>query len=213
MKSLAVVLLNYNGIELLKKFLPKVLEYSLEAEVVVIDNNSTDNSLEIVNLFSDRTDIIIKNNSNYTPGSSINLGVLQASRKYILILSAHAQITSFKFEEVIKNLEQNISVFGKQIPIYKGKKITPRYIWNHFIDEKVINMFSKSENRYFFHNAFSFFKTSTLIEYPFNESFPGKEDRFWAENIINKGNNLLYNPNLVCNHFYTSRGATWKGIG
>ena len=213
MKSLAVVLLNYNGIELLKKFLPKVLKYSLEAEVVVIDNNSTDNSLEIVNLFSDRTDIIIKNNSNYTPGSSINLGVLQASRKYILILSAHAQITSFKFEEVIKNLEQNISVFGKQIPIYKGKKITPRYIWNHFIDEKVINMFSKSENRYFFHNAFSFFKTSTLIEYPFNESFPGKEDRFWAENIINKGNNLLYNPNLVCNHFYTSRGATWKGIG
>ena len=37
MKSLAVVLLNYNGIELLKKFLPKVLEYSLKGIIVVND--------------------------------------------------------------------------------------------------------------------------------------------------------------------------------
>ena len=213
MDNISVIIRNKNEEEYIGFAIQSCLDFFDKPEIIIVDNNSTDNSLEIVNLFSDRTDIIIKNNSNYTPGSSINLGVSQASRKYILILSAHAQITSFEFEEVIKNLEQNISVFGKQIPIYKGKKITPRYIWNHFIDEKVINMFSKSENRYFFHNAFSFFKKSTLTKYPFNESFPGKEDRFWAENIISKGNNLLYNPNLVCNHYYTSRGATWKGIG
>ena len=45
MKSLAVVLLNYNGIDLLKQFLPKVLEYSPEAIVAVIDNKSTDDSV------------------------------------------------------------------------------------------------------------------------------------------------------------------------
>ncbi|MDA8704219.1 glycosyltransferase [Flavobacteriaceae bacterium] len=213
MDNISVIIRNKNEEEYIGFAIQSCLDFFKKPEIIIIDNNSTDNSLEIVNLFSDRTDIIVKNNSNYTPGSSINLGVSQASRKYILILSAHAQITSFDFEEVIKNLEQNISVFGKQIPIYKGKKITPRYIWNHFIDNKVKNMFSKSENRYFFHNAFSFFEKSTLIEHPFNESFPGKEDRFWAENIINKGNNFLYNPNLVCNHYYTSRGATWKGIG
>jgi GT2 family glycosyltransferase len=45
MKSIAVVLLNYNGIALLKQFLPKVVEYSPEASISVIDNKSNDESL------------------------------------------------------------------------------------------------------------------------------------------------------------------------
>mgnify|MGYP000662593204 FL=1 len=45
MKSLAVVVLTYNGIKLLEKFLPKVVDYSPEARVVIIDNASTDGSV------------------------------------------------------------------------------------------------------------------------------------------------------------------------
>ena len=41
MNSLAVVILNYNGIKLLEKFLPNVVDYSPEAHVVIIDNAST----------------------------------------------------------------------------------------------------------------------------------------------------------------------------
>ena len=43
MKPIALVLLNYNGIELLKKFLNDVISNSLEADIVLIDNNSIDN--------------------------------------------------------------------------------------------------------------------------------------------------------------------------
>ena len=63
----------------------------------------------------------------------------------------------FNFDTVKNHLKSNIAVFGKQNPIYKGKKITPRYIWKHFSDKRITNMFSESESRYFFHNAFSFF--------------------------------------------------------
>ena len=45
MKPVAIVLLNYNGIELLKKFLNDVISNSLEADIVLIDNNSIDNSV------------------------------------------------------------------------------------------------------------------------------------------------------------------------
>ena len=45
MNSLAVVILNYNGIKLLENFLPKVIDYSPEAHVVIIDNASTDGSV------------------------------------------------------------------------------------------------------------------------------------------------------------------------
>ena len=36
-------------------------------------------------------------------------------------------------------------------------------------------MYSKDEGRYFFHNAFSLFKKSTLMKYPFNENLIAKD--------------------------------------
>ena len=48
MKSVALVLLNYNGLELLKKFLPTAIENSKQAKLVLIDNGSTDDSVDWV---------------------------------------------------------------------------------------------------------------------------------------------------------------------
>lgn len=45
-KEVAVIILNFNGLKYLKQYLHKVLHRSLEAEVVVADNGSTDGSLD-----------------------------------------------------------------------------------------------------------------------------------------------------------------------
>ena len=47
MKKISVVILNWNGVGMLQKFLPKVVEYSAsqDVEVCVADNGSTDESL------------------------------------------------------------------------------------------------------------------------------------------------------------------------
>lgn len=45
---LSIVILNWNGSAMLKKYLPSVVEYSKEAEVIVADNASTDDSLELL---------------------------------------------------------------------------------------------------------------------------------------------------------------------
>ena len=37
-------------------------------EIIIVDNDSRDNSLDVVMFFNDRTDIKIINNKNYTPG-------------------------------------------------------------------------------------------------------------------------------------------------
>ena len=47
LKKVAVVILNYNGIDFLGKFLPNVIEKTTkDAEVWVADNNSLDGSVE-----------------------------------------------------------------------------------------------------------------------------------------------------------------------
>ena len=46
--KIAVVILNWNGKQLLKQFLPTMLKYSDEADIYVADNNSPDDSVEFV---------------------------------------------------------------------------------------------------------------------------------------------------------------------
>ena len=45
MKKIAVVILNWNGKSWLEKFLPAVLKYSQSAQIYVVDNASTDDSV------------------------------------------------------------------------------------------------------------------------------------------------------------------------
>jgi hypothetical protein len=86
-------------------------------------------------------------------------------------------------------------------------------MWSHFgmVDE--VNKWSSIEDRAFLHNAFCFYNRRELIDFPFDETLPGKEDRYWATDILNVGKSYLYTPNIEVNHYYTSNGATWKGIG
>ena len=48
MQSTAIVLLNYNGLKLLKKFLPHAIKNSNIASIFIIDNGSTDSSISWV---------------------------------------------------------------------------------------------------------------------------------------------------------------------
>lgn len=47
-KDISVVILNWNGSTMLQRFLPSVIRYSEEAEIVVADNGSTDDSLALL---------------------------------------------------------------------------------------------------------------------------------------------------------------------
>ena len=50
-----------------------------------------------------------------------------------------------------------------------------------------------------FHNAFCFYKRKTLIDHPMPEKYSGKEDRYWAKYITEKGYTYLYNPKFKFN--------------
>jgi hypothetical protein len=104
-------------------------------------------------------------------------------------------------------------VWGKQIPVWDGKRVTPRYIWSNFKDKDAWNYFCEAENRYFLHNAFAIYKKDYLEEFPFDERLSGKEDRYWANDRIENGDGIYYDSKLICKHHYTDGGATWKGVG
>jgi rhamnosyltransferase len=199
-----------------------VLDYLIKPEIVIVDNNSNDKTIDIVKFFAENPNlnneannyskIKIVNIANYSPGRSLNLGVKNASKKYIMILSAHCILKKFNEVNIIKDLEKNSCVFGNQIPVWNGKKISKRYLWSHFSNKKTKNMYSELEKRYFLHNALAVYKKDTLKKFPFDENLTSKEDRYWANKIIKKKMNFIYDPELIAEHQYTIHGNTWKGI-
>ena len=199
-----------------------VLDHLIKPEIVIVDNNSSDKTIDIIKFFAENPNlnnevnnyskIKIVNIANYSPGRALNLGVKSASKKYIMILSAHCILKKFNEVNIIKDLEKNSCVFGNQIPVWNGKKITKRYLWSHFSNKKTKNMYSEMEKRYFLHNALAVYKKDTLKKFPFDENLTSKEDRYWANKIIKKKMNFTYDPELIAEHQYTIHGNTWKGI-
>ncbi len=216
MDKISIVIRNRNESDYIGFCLQSIREYLPKSEVIIIDNESSDDSLEVVKLFSKDLDIQVLTLARniYSPGRSINLGASNASHPLVLVLSAHCRLLQKPdLHFVSQRLKTYVAVFGNQIPIYRGKKITKRYIWQHFGDTDVIDMFSQIENRPFLHNAFCFYNREFLLAHPFDEEYSGKEDRYWAFDMIQKGKSYYYASKLRVEHFWTVNGATWKGLG
>ena len=211
-KTFSVIIRNRNEERYIGFAIQSVLDHFKDPEILVVDNNSTDRSIEIAKSFN-FANITICQIDDYTPGNAINMAVSKSNYDNILILSAHSEIVKLNHENIINNLTRYSAVFGKQIPIWNGRKINPRYIWSHFIEKDVTNMYSNIEGRYFLHNAFSFYKKEILLQHPFDITLYGKEDRYWANDRVNNGFNIFYDHNCICHHHFTNEGATWRGIG
>tara|TARA_R110002020_G_scaffold191209_4_gene391017 strand:- start:3007 stop:3672 length:666 start_codon:yes stop_codon:yes gene_type:complete len=193
--------------------LQSIYDHLPSSEVIIVDNGSSDDSLDIVRMFNTRLNIKVIKIDDYSPGKALNLAVSHCKHENVLILSAHSQITKMNFDYVKSKLKEHSAVFGNQVPIYRGKKITKRYVWSHFLDKEVVNMWSDIESRPFLHNAFCFYNREDLLNLPFDEKLSSKEDRYWAISLLENNKSYFYTPQIEVNHYYTTNGATWKGIG
>ena len=79
MKRVSIVILNWNGAKMLRRFLPSVLDNSDGAEVVVADNASKDNSLEMVkSLYPSVRTISMDRNYGFAEGYNKALEVVDS---------------------------------------------------------------------------------------------------------------------------------------
>ncbi|MDT8393955.1 MAG: glycosyltransferase family 2 protein [Bacteroidales bacterium] len=116
MPKTAVVILNWNGIRYkhLSTFLPKVIEHSsADAEVIVADNHSTDNSVAWVkeNYPGLR---IIENPTNAGFATGYNLALRQIEADYYVLLNSDIEVTGNWISPVIELMEKDHSIAACQ---------------------------------------------------------------------------------------------------
>lgn len=85
--KISVIIPNFNGVDLLKENLPKVLSAAVDAEFVVVDDASTDDSLTVIKTQFPQVKIIARE-KNEGFASTVNVGVRNSSGDLILLLNS-----------------------------------------------------------------------------------------------------------------------------
>ena len=123
-KDVAVVILNWNGVKHLEEFLPSVIQHtnSSIADIFVIDNASTDNSVAFLNEKYPSVKIV-QNSSNGGFAKGYNDGLKNIQAKYYVLLNSDVEVSSFWLEPLYKKMESSpeIAACMPKILDYKNK--------------------------------------------------------------------------------------------
>ena len=130
MKKVAIVILNWNGREMLSKYLPSVLQYSRdEATVYVADNASTDDSLSMLREHFPEVKLI-ELDRNWGFAEGYNQALRQIDAEYYLLLNSDIEVTHHWLTPMTEYLDVHpevaacqpklLSVFDKDCFEYAG---------------------------------------------------------------------------------------------
>lgn len=124
MKRLAVIILNWNGIELLKKFLPTAADFTIsdEADLIVADNGSTDGSAEWVEQNCPGAKVI-RFDKNHGFSEGYNKAIDATGYPFTILLNSDVEVTPGWWRPLLQFLEENTDVGACQPKIlsYRDK--------------------------------------------------------------------------------------------
>lgn len=109
----AVVILNWNGIKWIKKFLPTIIEKSNEANIYIADNASSDESVDFVNNNYPSVKII-QNSSNEGYAKGYNDALKKLDENYYILINSDIEVTDNWINPIINLMEQDTSIAACQ---------------------------------------------------------------------------------------------------
>ncbi len=122
--KIAVVILNWNGQKLLQQFLPSITAYSKQADIFVIDNASTDDSVAFLNRNFPEIKVI-QLDRNYGYAGGYNKGLKQIDADIYALVNSDLEVSKDWLLPVIKEFEQHpqTAIVQPKIKDYNNKKM------------------------------------------------------------------------------------------
>lgn len=113
MTKVAIVILNWNGADMMRRFLPGVIANSPEARVFVADNASSDGSLEMLSAdFPAVSQIVLDRNYGFADG--YNQALRQVEAEYYVLLNSDVETPHQWLAPLLQYMEANPDVAACQ---------------------------------------------------------------------------------------------------
>lgn len=111
----AVVILNWNGVEMLAKFLPSVVKHSMADDVCiyVADNGSTDDSVKYVTENYPTVKLLVLD-SNYGFAEGYNKAIKQIDAQYVVLLNSDVEVTEGWIAPIIDLMDSDSTIAACQ---------------------------------------------------------------------------------------------------
>ena len=143
MNSIYIIIVTYNGEQWIRQCLNSCLDYN----VIVVDNNSTDQTLKIIETEYPKV-VLLKQKNNLGFGRANNLGIsyaLKNSCDYVFLLNQDAYLEKDAIDRMVAVHKKNLE-YGILSPIHlngEGNKL----------DKNFSNYLRYDSNNYFYHDA------------------------------------------------------------
>lgn len=109
----AVIILNWNGASMMQKFLPSVVRNTPDAEIVVADNGSTDNSLQVLKeLFPSVRTIVLDKNYGFAEG--YNRAIRAVECEYVVLLNSDVEVPEGWLKPLVDYMDHHSDVAACQ---------------------------------------------------------------------------------------------------
>ena len=201
----------YNGQNTIESCLNSILSQTVKPnKILVINDNSTDETAEILKKYSDKIEII-NNEKNLGVSYIRNLATNYLKSKFIASIDADVELTNNWLEKLIdKATKENITLIGGKMyekflnnPYNFWRSIRLKQNWgeNDILNPKFVfgcNSLLNTENlenQDMYRNDHEYYKTNG-------------EDIEFSKKILNKNKNLYYCSSAICYHLQNDNHIT-----
>lgn len=214
---ISVVTINYNGKKFLERCLSSILaERERPFEIVLVDNGSTDNSVEFIRGrfgHEEKLELVVLE-KNVGPAKARNIGVRKSSGQYILILDNDTRIKKGWFDKIINFANQHkdfglaqpkLLTMGTNKFNYAGDLISPLgFLVERARGAEDEGQFDKVEKIFAFNTASVFFQKKVFEKLG---GFDGDYYFYWEEPDLAwrtwlAGYQVLLAPSITVWHAY-----------
>jgi glycosyltransferase involved in cell wall biosynthesis len=209
--NVSIVLLTHNG----EKYLPQVLEMIRSQkhqpfEVLAIDSQSSDSTLEVLRKFEIPTRTILE--SKFSHPATRNMAARICSGRYIVFLTQDAvPADSCWLECLLRPFDDYANVagtFSRQIPRPGASLLEANDLRQDFPCERTIKKMPSRASFNLkevwklikFSNSSSGYDRNLLLQNPFDEKLEMGEDQEWAKRMLEQNFIIVYEPSSVVLH-------------
>ena len=174
---ISVVIPVYNEVKTIKEVVKRVQSVDLEKEIIIVDDDSTDGTREVLQTLSQEHNVkVLFHTSNQGKGAALRTAFKEVQGEIVIIQDADLEYDPFEYSKLIRPIME-----GKADAVYGSRFLGGPHrvlLFWHYVGNKILTLFSNmftNLNLTDMETCYKVFKSSLLKEFTIESNRFGVE--------------------------------------